>query len=121
MKIFYNILIIEKTISLSRFNLLQAKKLLQLSTDSKNARIPIKKVFIYEIRLHKNNRQAWKIPMWVADMNFETVPTITQAIIERAAHPAFGYFSPTKEYYSSIINWHKTRNLVKDLTQKHIG
>lgn len=61
------------------------------------------------------------IPMWVADMNFETVPTITQAIIERAAHPAFGYFSPTKKYYSSIINWHKTRNLVKDLTQKHIG
>ena len=61
------------------------------------------------------------IPMWVADMNFETVPTITQAIIERAAHPAFGYFSPTKEYYSSIINWHKTRNLVKDLTPKHIG
>ena len=62
-----------------------------------------------------------ELPMWVADMNFETVPTITQAIIERAAHPAFGYFSPTKEYYSSIINWHKTRNLVKDLTQKHIG
>ena len=24
------------------------------------------------------------IPMWVADMNFPTVPTITEAIIERA-------------------------------------
>ena len=30
------------------------------------------------------------IPMWVADMNFPTVPTITDAIIERAKHPAFG-------------------------------
>ena len=34
------------------------------------------------------------IPMWVADMNFPTVPTIPQAIIERAKHPAYGYFSP---------------------------
>ena len=32
------------------------------------------------------------IPMWVADMNFPTVPTIQQAIIERASHPTFGYF-----------------------------
>ena len=31
------------------------------------------------------------IPMWVADMNFATVPTIPQAIIKRAEHPAFGY------------------------------
>ena len=27
------------------------------------------------------------IPMWVADMNFPTVPTIPEAIIERAKHP----------------------------------
>ena len=32
------------------------------------------------------------IPMWVADMNFPTVPTITEAIARRIAHPAFGYF-----------------------------
>ena len=30
------------------------------------------------------------IPMWVADMNFETVPTIPEAIIERAKHPLYG-------------------------------
>lgn len=34
------------------------------------------------------------IPMWVADMNFETVPTIPKAIMDRAAHPAYGYFNP---------------------------
>ena len=32
------------------------------------------------------------IPMWVADMNFPVVPTITEAIIARAQHPSFGYF-----------------------------
>lgn len=61
------------------------------------------------------------IPMWVADMNFPTVPTITEAIIERAKHPAFGYFRPTKEYYQSIINWHKNRNGVTDLKAEYIG
>ena len=34
------------------------------------------------------------IPMWVADMNFPVVPTITEAIIARAQHPSFGYFFP---------------------------
>jgi cystathionine beta-lyase len=61
------------------------------------------------------------IPMWVADMNFPTVPTITESIIRRAEHPAFGYFAPTDEYFDSIIRWHKTRNGVGDLTRECIG
>ena len=61
------------------------------------------------------------IPMWVADMNFPTVPTIPQAIIERTQHPAYGYFGPRQEYYSSIIHWHKRRNGVEGLEAKHIG
>ena len=61
------------------------------------------------------------IPMWVADMNFPTVPTIPEAIIERAKHPAFGYFSPTDEYYAAIINWQHTRNGVEGLTAEDIG
>ena len=61
------------------------------------------------------------IPMWVADMNFPTVPTIPEAIIERAKHPAYGYFSATDEYYNSIIKWHETRNGVTGLTKECIG
>ena len=30
------------------------------------------------------------IPMWVADMNFPTVPAIQEAMIRRIQHPAFG-------------------------------
>ena len=44
------------------------------------------------------------IPMWVADMNFPTVPSIPAAIIERAKHPTYGYFFPRKEYFEAIIN-----------------
>lgn len=61
------------------------------------------------------------IPMWVADMNFATVPTIPQAIVERALHPTYGYFEETEEYYDSIIRWHETRNGVTGLTKEHIG
>ena len=61
------------------------------------------------------------IPMWVADMNFPTVPTIPKAIIERVKHPAYGYFSPRKEYYDAIIQWQKNRNGVTDLTPECIG
>ena len=43
------------------------------------------------------------IPMWVADMNFPTVPTIPEAIIRRAEHPAYGYFNPSDAYFQSII------------------
>lgn len=61
------------------------------------------------------------IPMWIADMNFPTVPTIQEEVINRVKHPAFGYFYPTPEYYESIINWHKTRKGVTDLKPEYIG
>ena len=61
------------------------------------------------------------IPMWVADMNFPTVPTIVEAVKKRLEHPAFGYFGPRKEYFDAIINWQESRNGVKGLTPECIG
>lgn len=61
------------------------------------------------------------IPMWVADMNFPTVPTVCEAIRERIEHPAFGYFEPRAEYFDSIIKWQSTRNGVEGLKPEHIG
>ena len=55
------------------------------------------------------------IPMWIADMNFPALPTITEAIIERAKHPTYGYFKIRDEYFDSIIRWHETRNHVTGL------
>ncbi|MGN0673468.1 MAG: MalY/PatB family protein [Anaerovoracaceae bacterium] len=61
------------------------------------------------------------IPMWVADMNFATVPTVTEAIIERAKHPTYGYFSPRDEYYDAIISWHRDVKGDDSLTRESIG
>ncbi len=61
------------------------------------------------------------IPMWIADMNFATVPTVQESIIERVNHPCFGYFPTRDEYFDAIINWHKVRNNVTDMTRECIG
>ena len=61
------------------------------------------------------------IPMWVADMNFATAPSIPEAIIQRTQHACYGYFLPRDEYYDAIINWHKDRHGVEGLERKHIG
>ena len=61
------------------------------------------------------------IPMWVADMNFATVPTIPAAIIERAKHPLYGYFQASDAYYQAIMDWQRDRNGVTDLPREAIG
>lgn len=61
------------------------------------------------------------IPMWVADMNFPTAPSIVEAVRKRLEHPAFGYFEPSDEYFASIINWHEERKGVGGLTKEDIG
>ena len=62
-----------------------------------------------------------RIPMWVADMNFATVPTVQEHIIQRAQHPMFGYFNPRSEYFDRIIEWQSRRNGVEGLRPEHIG
>lgn len=50
------------------------------------------------------------IPMWVADMDFNTPDFIVNALQERLSHPIYGYTARPKEYYSSIIDWHIKRH-----------
>ena len=61
------------------------------------------------------------IPMWVADMNFATAPSIPEAVSARLAHPVYGYFLPREEYFDAIIRWQTKRNQVTGLKAEHIG
>ena len=61
------------------------------------------------------------IPMWVADMSFPTAPAVVRSIVERAGHPAFGYYQPPAEYFDAIISWQRDRHGVQGLTREHIG
>lgn len=61
------------------------------------------------------------IPMWVADMNFATVPSVTRALRERIEHPCYGYFEPGDEYFDCIVRWHERRHGVRGMERGHIG
>lgn len=45
------------------------------------------------------------IPLWVADMDFETPHFITNALRERLEHSLFGYTVEPKEYWQTVIDW----------------
>lgn len=51
-----------------------------------------------------------ELPMWVADMDFETAPEIIAALSKRVEHGIFGYNIVGDEYYQSIQNWWKRRH-----------
>ena len=50
------------------------------------------------------------IPMWVADMDFETAPCIMQALQERLQHGCFGYTFVPESYYDATIQWFRRRH-----------
>jgi cystathionine beta-lyase len=50
------------------------------------------------------------IPMWVADMDFKTPDFIVEALHKRMEHEIYGYSFRSPEYFSSIINWVRTRH-----------
>lgn len=50
------------------------------------------------------------IPMWVADMDFETPDFIVEAVKKRADHPVYGYHFRNDEYFNAIIGWMKRRH-----------
>jgi cystathionine beta-lyase len=45
------------------------------------------------------------IPMWVADMDFETPDFITEALMERMKHPVFGYTAEPEDFRPAICDW----------------
>ena len=45
------------------------------------------------------------LPLWVADMDFETPPFITQALQARLEHSLFGYTVVPQDLWPSVMDW----------------
>lgn len=45
------------------------------------------------------------LPLWVADMDFETPPFILEAIRRRLDHPILGYTVEPKDYWPTVQEW----------------
>lgn len=54
--------------------------------------------------------KAKELPMWVADMDFQTAPEVITAIKKRAAHGIFGYTTIPDAWYDAYIDWWKSRH-----------
>lgn len=50
------------------------------------------------------------IPLWVADMDFQTAPCIIEAVQRRVAHGVFGYTRVPDAYYDATIQWFARRH-----------
>ncbi|MGL5330209.1 MAG: MalY/PatB family protein [Peptostreptococcaceae bacterium] len=68
----------------------------------------------------KNNSAKWDemgknfgsdnlLPMWIADMDFETAPEILEDMKSKLEQNIFGYVSRPNSYYQSAIDWSKNR------------
>lgn len=51
-----------------------------------------------------------ELPMWVADMDFQTAPEVREAIQKRATHGVFGYSIVPEEWYQAYIQWWESRH-----------
>ncbi len=45
------------------------------------------------------------LPLWVADMDFQTSSYVEDAVIERTKHGIFGYSEVGEEYFEAVAGW----------------
>lgn len=55
--------------------------------------------------LQERYGRADLLPLWVADMDFETPSFITKSLSDRLEHSLFGYTVEPKEYWPTVIQW----------------
>lgn len=71
----------------------------------------------FDTRVERRGTNALKwevgekeLPMWVADMDFQTAPEILEALKSRVEHGVFGYEMIPEEWYQAYIRWWQDRH-----------
>lgn len=59
---------------------------------------------------HLNQIHPQAIPMWVADMDFKTLPAITQALQKEVETGIYGYSFESEMYFNSVLSWLERRH-----------
>ena len=59
---------------------------------------------------YKWDVEEGELPMWVADMDFETAPCVNKALEERVSHGVFGYNIVPGEWYEAYQSWWERRH-----------
>ncbi len=53
----------------------------------------------------ERGKSADILPLWVADMDFPTVPAVTEVLVKACQHGIFGYSDTKDEYFTVLHNW----------------
>lgn len=48
------------------------------------------------------------LPLWVADMDFQTAPEIRERLCRAAEHGIYGYSEGKKDYFNAVSSWYRT-------------
>lgn len=76
------------------------------------------------INRRNTNSYKWNVgqeelPLWVADMDFETAPCVKNALEKRVEHGVFGYTEVSEKWAESYKNWWKNRHNL-ELNSDHL-
>jgi len=71
----------------------------------------------FEQKLNRRNTNSVKwdikpneLPMWIADMDFQTAPAIIEALRKKVDFGVFGYEEPGDDYFDAVANWYQTEH-----------
>lgn len=59
---------------------------------------------MYDVGVRRG-KPADILPLWVADMGFQTSQAILDALHERVSHGIFGYTEPGERYFEAVAGW----------------
>jgi cysteine-S-conjugate beta-lyase len=60
--------------------------------------------------MREENHDDTMIPLWVADMDFPSPPEVCAALVNRAAHPTYGYTEPAHDDYQAAMDYWQRRH-----------
>ncbi|QIW50955.1 MalY/PatB family protein [Lactococcus raffinolactis] len=64
----------------------------------------------HSIKWQATEKDAEILPMWIADMDFETFPEMTAAIEKFASFGVYGYAYPADSLFEAIVAWEKEQH-----------
>ncbi len=76
-------------------------------------------IYDFDRRISRRGTDSYKwdsatrgdvLPMWVADMDFQTAPVIVEALRRRVEHGIFGYTRVPDGYYRAVSGWFARRH-----------
>ena len=68
----------------------------------------------FDTPIDRTNTQSLKwdvaeneLPMWVADMDFKTVPAVTKRLQKAVEHGIYGYSDSKEDYFAAVSGWYR--------------